>query len=120
LSHEPIEAADDKVLTNRIHRDDLAAALRFLMDKKEESGTFLVTDQYPATAREMAAWLHAEGASSLLAEPPLPRATERARRSRRMQATRLLDLGFEHQFPSFREGYGALLDELRAARERPL
>lgn len=115
LAHEPVEAADAETVTNRIHRDDLAQALAFLVERRDLQGTFVVTDLLPSTAREMAIWLHERNAKQVLPPPPPGGPEARPRRSRRMNPTRLREAGFLHRHPTFKEGYGAILQELELA-----
>lgn len=103
---------DDTVFSNRIHRDDLARALAFLLGRPNEGGIFIASDQTPATAREMKTFL-----DDLLPPRSVPPAgtsgaTPRGgaeRKNRRFRPARLLSLGFQFTYPSFREGYRTLL-----------
>lgn len=116
LAHEPVERAPNDVFTSRIHRDDLAGALSFLVEQPEASGIFLATDLESATPRDIAAWLHARGAAKLLPVPSLQTSGRGPRKSRRMVPERLLALGYTFLYPTFRDGYGALLDAALADR----
>jgi nucleoside-diphosphate-sugar epimerase len=96
--------------TNRIHRDDAAAALVHLATLDEPAPTYLVTDDEPARLDDVYAFLAAE-----LGVPELPRA-EAAEASgrqgagdKRLSNALLRSTGWAPRFPSFREGYRAVI-----------
>jgi nucleoside-diphosphate-sugar epimerase len=96
--------------TNRIHRDDCAGALRHLMQHQPLDSLYLGVDCEPAARAEVLQWL----AGALGA--PAPRAVRandpalRAPRSnKRCRNDRLLATGYEFAYPTFREGYQAVL-----------
>lgn len=95
--------------TNRIHRDDCAGVLRFLLGPVAPPPVLLAVDREPAPEAEVLAWL----AVRLGAPPPRRAAPDpdsrRAGSNKRCSSRRLVDLGYEFRFPTFREGYGALL-----------
>ena len=97
--------------TNRIHRDDAAAALAHLAVLPQAEATVLGVDSEPALACEVLAWL----AQRLALPTPRPAAGAappvRGVRGKRCRNTRLLATGFRFRYPSYREGYGALLAE---------
>jgi nucleoside-diphosphate-sugar epimerase len=99
--------------TNRIHRDDCAGALRHLMQLPEPEALYLGVDCEPASEAMVTHWL----AGVLGAPPPrrgTPDATAGPERvgSKRCRNERLLASGYEFQYPTFREGYTAVLAEL--------
>jgi len=99
--------------TNRIHRDDCAGALRHLMQLPEPEALYLGVDCEPASEATVTQWL----AGVLGAPPPrpgTPDATADPGRagSKRCRNDRLLASGYEFQYPTFREGYTAVLAEL--------
>ena len=92
--------------TNRIHRDDCAGALRHLMGLDAPGKLYLGVDCEPADEARVLRWL----AGSLGAPPPRQAPKERAERgSKRCRNDLLLSTGYEFRYPSFREGYAALL-----------
>ena len=104
--------------TNRIHRDDAAAAMHHLLQHPEPLPLYLGVDDEPADEGAVLAWL-AEQAGA-----PAPRTLESAghpgserRRagSKRCRNARLRCSGYVFRFPTFREGYGALLASPRSA-----
>jgi len=113
--------------TNRIHAEDCAGVIAHLLGKfslgefLEES--YIATDNKPMPAYEIQSWLanemglasgeYAKGCelsskhnSSDMNQPIKPRAG-----SRRCSNQRLLESGYEFLYPTYREGYRALLNE---------
>ena len=98
--------------TNRIHRDDAAAALLHLVSLPDPEPVYAVVDSDPAPLRVVQAFL----SEQLEAPAPRPRsgrARQTRRSNKRVRNLRLLRSGFSLTHPTYREGYGALL----AARE---
>jgi nucleoside-diphosphate-sugar epimerase len=104
--------------TNRIHRDDCAAVLRHLMTLGEPAPLYAGADCEPAELRSVYAWLaqrlgvpppREAGDDDGASGPPLREGNKRVRNAR------LLASGYRFRFPTFREGYGALIDAVRAA-----
>ncbi|MBK8480430.1 MAG: SDR family oxidoreductase [Proteobacteria bacterium] len=99
--------------TNRIHRDDCAGLLAHLLTLADPQPLYLGTDSDPAPQNEVLAWI----AKQLgVASPPTSEATpsETAHSSgqnKRCSNRRLLASGYALRYPTFREGYGALLGE---------
>jgi nucleoside-diphosphate-sugar epimerase len=99
--------------TNRIHRDDCAGVLRHLMQHRPLDPLYLGVDCEPAARSEVLQWL----AGALGA--PLPRAVgandpalRTPRSNKRCRNDRLLATGYRFEYPTFREGYRAVLNEL--------
>lgn len=106
-------SAGPPVYTNRIHRDDAAGALRFLMFGLPEGARaaplYLGVDSAPASQHEVQTFLAAALGISLpahSAEGTAP-ASRRAG-SKRCSNARLLAAGYGFRYPSFREGYAEL------------
>jgi nucleoside-diphosphate-sugar epimerase len=94
--------------TNRIHRDDCVGALRHLMGLEAPERLYLGVDCEPAAEASVLGWL-----AGALGAPP-PRAVESAPRGRgnankRCRNERLLASGYGFRYPTFREGYTAVL-----------
>lgn len=100
--------------TNRIHRDDAAFALAHLAALPEAAACYVGVDCEPARETDVLGWL----AQRLGASPPCAEDTRTAatvgRSSKRCSNARLLATGFRFRYPSYREGYEALLGELAA------
>lgn len=101
--------ADPDRMTNRIHRDDAAAAVVHLLTVSAEADElYLLTDDAPAPAREVATLLARElGVDT----EPLTGHEGAARPSatRRLSNARLRGTGFTLTYPTFREGYASIL-----------
>jgi nucleoside-diphosphate-sugar epimerase len=104
--------------TNRIHREDAAGVLRHLLTRLLASApadaVYIGVDDEPADEAEVQCWL----ATKLGVQPPavvadedpdLPR-TGRAATNKRCRNRRLRQSGYDFRFPTYREGYGALID----------
>jgi nucleoside-diphosphate-sugar epimerase len=98
--------------TNRIHRDDCAGVLRHLLQHRPLDPLYIGVDCEPAPRSEVLQWL-----AGALGAPP-PRAVgandpsvREPRSNKRCRNERLLATGYRFQYPSFREGYRAVLDE---------
>ena len=95
--------------TNRIHRDDAASALRHLMGLPSPPAICIGVDDEPVDLATVYRWL----ADRLgVPEPPTGGPEEGLRAqggNKRCRNRRLLDTGFTFRYPTFREGYGAML-----------
>lgn len=105
-------AAGAPVWTNRIHRDDAAGALQHLMGLERPEPLYLGVDCEPSPDRAVLEWL----AGVLGAPPPRPAPpgelpTRAGRSNKRCRNDRLLASGYVFRFPTFREGYSAVLEE---------
>ena len=93
--------------TNRIHRDDAAAALVHLATLEDPAPTYLVTDDEPARLDDVYAFLATELG---VPEPPRTEAPGRqAGGDKRLSNALLRSTGWAPRYPSFREGYRAVL-----------
>lgn len=98
--------------TNRIHRDDCAGFLAHLveMDLAGEpvAEVYVGVDDEPAERREVVRWLAARlGVPEPAAEAPPSSGLNKRCRNARLKAT-----GYCLRFPTYREGYAAILDDL--------
>jgi nucleoside-diphosphate-sugar epimerase len=103
--------------TNRIHRDDCAGAARHLLGLAQPDPMWLGVDQEPAPECAVLDWL----ADRLGVPPPrrVPRddrAAGRPETSKRCSSRKLLASGYVFRYPTFREGYAALVDGPRPHR----
>jgi nucleoside-diphosphate-sugar epimerase len=105
--------------TNRIHRDDCARVLEHLLLLPAPAPLYLAVDDDPAPLGEVLCWLATQlglPEPPLAANPPLkPGAAGtgdpalRMRASKRCRNGRLCASGFQFRYPSYRDGYAALL-----------
>lgn len=111
-SGRAIYPANRPSYTNRIHRDDCAGVLRHIMRLAEPDSIYLGVDTEPTDRRNVLTWL----AGALGA--PEPRAADARevgqsmRVNKRCRNARLLQSGYTFRYPTFREGYRAVLEEI--------
>lgn len=93
--------------TNRIHRDDAAAFIVFLINnltnKKEISPCYIVSDSAPSSQYEVLTWI----TEQLKVTPP--QHAQAIEGGKRLSNALLLSTGFKLQYPTFKQGYAALL-----------
>jgi nucleoside-diphosphate-sugar epimerase len=101
--------------TNRIHRDDAAGALDHLLGLASPEAVYLGVDDEPADQREVLRWLAARlGVPAPAASPE--DAGPSAATGKRCRNGRLRASGWVPRYPSYRDGYAAILEEGRSAR----
>ncbi|MDJ0864850.1 MAG: SDR family oxidoreductase [Myxococcota bacterium] len=104
--------APGPLYTNRIHRDDAVSALRCLIDREVAGDSldpvYVGVDDEPADEAEVLRWL----AERIGAPEPQPAGEGAAptRGSKRCRNALLRAAGWSPCYPSFREGYAALLE----------
>ena len=95
--------------TNRIHRDDAAALLECLLLAADQgewlAPCYLGVDDEPAPLHDVAQWLAEQLGVTLLAEGP----TANRVGSKRCSNELAREMGWEPQYPSYREGYSSML-----------
>ena len=93
------------LFTNRIHRDDAAAALKHLLEIENPEALYVATDDLPAPRFEVVEWLaKAQGKPA-----PVGLTDENAGSGKRVDNRRLRNSGFVLSYPDYRSGYGAVL-----------
>ena len=92
--------------SNRIHRDDAAGVLRHVLLLEDPDPVYVGVDTDPAERCEVLTWL----ADRLDAPPPATGEDTSSRGNKRADSSRLRASGYEFAYPTFREGYGAMLD----------
>jgi nucleoside-diphosphate-sugar epimerase len=93
--------------TNRIHRDDCAGALAHLIGRDAVLPTVLGVDDDPADANEVIGWL-----GRRLAVTPQQNEKQNPSRSNKRASNALLrSTGYEFRWPSYRDGYPAIVEE---------
>lgn len=116
----PVPGNPDRYL-NQIHRDDAVSAALFLFEQKQKQpGIFNVSDNNPATPREIYDWL-----AEILKKPAAEFSMEPVQRKRgdthrRISNRKLRALGWQPAYPSFREGYQALLSKTSGPDSSPV
>jgi nucleoside-diphosphate-sugar epimerase len=108
---EAVAVAETATYTNRIHRDDAAAAIAHLLTLPDPKATYVGVDEDPADAAEVLGWI-AERLGVALVETPASESLPVG--SRRCRNAALLDSGFCFDYPTYREGYAALMEAAAA------
>ncbi len=108
-SGQAVYRADPPQFTNRIHRDDCAGVLRHLMELEEPESVYLGVDCDPTDQQTVVNWL-----AGVLGSPePRPAGSGEvasARGNKRCRNDRLIESGYTFRYPTFREGYRAVLE----------
>ncbi|MGJ8638179.1 MAG: NAD-dependent epimerase/dehydratase family protein [Opitutaceae bacterium] len=115
-NEETIPGAGDYTL-NVIHLDDSVSAICAALTSEEApSGIYNIADDAPTTKEAMVHWLASDLSLKAPTFDPSNVSPRLARRGGRMPDRRILNskarqqLGWQPKYPSFREGYRALLD----------
>ncbi|KQR44320.1 NAD(P)-dependent oxidoreductase [Frigoribacterium sp. Leaf164] len=93
--------------TNRVHRDDAAAAIVHLAGLAMIGPVYLVTDDEPVRLDDVLTFLAAELAVE--APAPAPPRGRQAGGDKRLSNALLRATGFSFTYPTYREGYRAVL-----------
>lgn len=97
--------------SNRIHRDDAAAFICYLMQKVLAGSTildhYIVTDNQPVRQYEVLGWIAAK-----LGRPGIPSQPEVRLSGKRLNNTAMRASGYQIQYPDYQAGYGALIANL--------
>jgi nucleoside-diphosphate-sugar epimerase len=95
--------------TNRIHRDDIAGAIHHLMKTGSAPRTLILSDNEPAPQREVTTFL-AKVLGAPLPPPTASSADPPARGGdKRCNNAKLIATGYQLLYPTYREGYSAML-----------
>ena len=98
--------------TNRIHQADCAGVLHHLMILESPQGLYIGSDHEPARLCDVVEWLAQRlkvHPRSETIPPSLPE--NRFRSNKRCRNFRLVDSGYRFRYPTYREGYAALLEQ---------
>ena len=101
-------AGDPPRYTNRIHRDDCAGALAHLVTREQVDDVYIGVDDAPVEECEVMEWLAAR------LDAPAPRRVRRGEAAgqgsgKRCSNARLRASGYRFRYPTYREGYAAVL-----------
>ncbi len=95
--------------SNRIHRDDAAAFIVYLINQRQQQKSiadcYIVTDNQPTTQYETLKWIAAKS------KVPVTVTTPAISGGKRLSNKRMLQSGFILRYPNYQEGYAALLAE---------
>lgn len=105
----PVSVRSRAAITNRIHRDDCARALVHLVGRREVAPLYLGSDESPSPMGEILDWI----AQRLGVDPPPPGedGPEVLQRggNKRISSARMRGEGFAFLYPTYREGFAAIL-----------
>ena len=94
--------------TNRIHRDDAAAFIVYLINMHQSGGLidplYVVTDSRPVSQYEVLCWLAVKMGLEVVKVSP------EVDGGKRMANQKLLSTGFQLSYPDYQSGYLSLLD----------
>jgi len=94
--------------TNRIHRDDAAGAMRHLMALERPAPLYIGVDHEPSDRGEVLRWLAKEmGLPPPRVGPAVEYRSDPG--NKRCSNARLLASGYRFRYPTYREGYAAIL-----------
>jgi len=96
---------DPPLYTNRIHRDDCVGALVRLLDLESPASIYVGVDSHPAQQCKIMGWL-----AKKLGVPD-PDHIAGSSIGKRCRNRRLLETGYRLLYPTFREGYEAVLGD---------
>ncbi len=96
---------------NQIHRDDAARALVALADAP--AGIYNVSDNTPATQREVYGWIAGQLGRPLPPEGPADTARKRGWTSKRVDNAKLRATGWLPVYPSYRDALRVLVEAIR-------
>ena len=107
---ERVRAGDpcSTAYTNRIHRDDCAGVLRHLLRMERPLPLYLAADREPAAQCAVMGWM----AERLGLPAPSGADAHDGNLGKRCRNTRLVASGYEFEHPTFREGYGAVIENM--------
>ena len=104
-----MKAGEGLKYTNRIYRDDGAAAILHLLTGKVKHTVYNVVDECPAVYSEIVEWIAGELGLELPSQIEEDDTVTGRGGNKRVSSARLLSSGFRFQYPDFRSGYGEIL-----------
>lgn len=112
VSHLKIPG-DGTNYVSRIHLDDLARIIAACFKRSMESSTYVVGDLEPSTHLETITWLCQRMGVEVPPFAPLSDVSPTLRGNRQINSSRLLhELSITLQYPTYRDGYEAILNAL--------
>ena len=114
LAKSPQQWPSKNSWSNRIHRDDAADFIVFLVQRilteQAIASCYIVTDSKPVSQYEVLTWLAKKMQLALPAN-----SSAEAQGGKRLSNQLMLSSGFQLKYPDFSVGYQALLDEIATA-----
>ena len=116
FSGEAVIEGDGSRIVNQLHRDDIASALRMLIEKSAAE-IFNVSDNAPMPQREIYAWLAHRFARPVPPLGPIDPNRKRGWTSKRVSNAKLRALGWTAMFPNFFDAVERQPELVTLARE---
>lgn len=111
-SGRPVQAEPPQ-WTNRLHVDDAAGILAFLLEQvlggRALEAAYIATDREPVPQHEVLDWLADSMGLPRVAHVAMPG----GKRNKRLCSQRLQELGYRWQYPGYREGYRSVMNAPR-------
>lgn len=95
--------------SNRIHRDDAAAALVHLLMLENPEDIYIVTDDLPVAKYEVVSWL----ARQMGCPAPEKVTGHNAVSGKKTSNQRLRDSGLKLQYPNYQAGYSQIFEAIK-------
>ena len=89
--------------TNRVHQQDAARAIAYLLQQQDVSSCYNISDCQPALLSEVIQFIRQQ--YQITSQSPWPR---KVSLNKRVSSQRLQQTGFEFLYPSFQQGYKKL------------
>ena len=94
---------------NLIHRDELVSILKFVAKKESlYNNIILATDSTPSQRSEIRKFILGEKVSISAIQSPLKKISFALKANKRCSNKKLLQLGYQFKYPSYREGIKSL------------
>lgn len=111
LKEGKIKPLFSSAYTNRIHVEDAVNGIKLLMEKGKPGEIYLGVDDEPATEEVFYSWVYEK-----LSQPKPPQDLAQSLTSpmsnKRCSNKKIKELGMKFKYPSFREGYRSLFEEV--------
>ena len=96
---------------NRVHVDDAVSGIKLLLEKGRPGEIYLGVDNEPATEEEFYSWMCENFSIKRPADPERTGKNDRGS-GKRCSNKKMKALGWALKYPTFKEGYQALMKEI--------
>lgn len=110
LKGEAVLNEKDERWLNMLHREDVVGAILKVLELAPPGEIFNATDNEPVTEFKFFEWLAEKLGRPMPPTGEKPPRGKRNRTNKRVENKRLKALGWQLHYPTFREGYSALID----------
>ncbi|BBP42871.1 SDR family oxidoreductase [Thiosulfativibrio zosterae] len=102
----------EDVYSNRIHSEDCAAMLEHLMNLENPESLYIGVDNLPTLTCEVYDWLAEQLSVPDLEHKEPTENTRLLRSNKRLSNQKIRSTGYEFKYPTYQEGYAAILETL--------